>query len=62
MTIANKKVNIKQRVIFRLLLVLTILFPAKLSSEIIKDNIYNFSFDIPEGYKLGDASEDGTCP
>jgi hypothetical protein len=60
MTIANKKVNIKQRVIFRLLLVLAILFPAKLSSEIIKDNFYNFSLDIPEGYKLGDSSSDGT--
>ena len=60
MTIANKKVNIKQRVIFSLLLVLAILFPAKLSSEIIQDNFYNFSLDIPEGYKLGDSSSDGT--
>ena len=55
MTIPNKKVIIKT--VFFLFI---ILLPAKLSAEIIKDNLYNFSFDIPEGYKLGDASEDGT--
>ena len=55
MTIPNKKVMIKLT-----LLLLLILIPARISAETVTDNFYNFSFDLPEGFKLGDASEDGT--
>ena len=55
MTIPNKKVMIKLT-----LLLLLILIPARISAETVADNFYNFSFDLPEGFKLGDASEDGT--
>ena len=55
MTIPNKKVMMKLTLLF-----LVILLPARINAEIIKDNVYNFSLDIPEGYKLTDASKDGT--
>ena len=55
MTRPNKKVIMNIT-----LLLLAILLPARINAEIINDSVYNFSLDIPEGYKLTDASKDGT--
>ena len=57
---SQKKISISKKIsVLFFTLIFALFFNQNLYSEIIKDNDFGFSLDIPEGYELSEDSEDG---